>query len=777
MTRPSVGLIVLFILMTGQCFSQHICTGVITDCAPSSPLRGANIQVVGTETGMVTDQKGGFLLILGQEKKIKLSISYVGFETLIHTVLYQPMMDSMHVELCLKPQTQEMKEVFVTATRTPQQPAEIPARIATIPADVVMELPINNTDEVLQFLPGINIDRDFGIFSKNSSITMRGLNGSYRTLILMDGVPLNKTDGGGINWNRLVPDNIDRIEVLKGPVSAIYGSNAMSGVINIITERPTSLFYGEVKALYGTYNTFSGLLKLGGNLVKEHRGFYYSVSGFYRQGDGYIPEPDATRDSMDVPLYLKEGTVSGRLGYQFNAQNKLELEYNYYNDIRGDGTKIYEPRGGYNRYPTHYVRIGSQNRWGKSSLVVNGFYQLENYLRQSETKSVRRSGKYTLYETDSKRADYGLWVNLTTPLKFNQSLTFGMDLKQGSVNASDIYYTSSDILTNKGKMSFFAPFTEYELILLQGRLVLLGGLRVDFVWFTDGSFTIEDPSALTEFMTNYPTDFSDESWIAISPKLGLKYAFNPRQSLYFSYAHGFRPPILDDLCKNGNITKGFKLANPGLKPESLDNFEVGGDLTLFRLITLFPSLYLSLGSNFQYFVATGDSVYTGGDNLKPVLRRENISRVTILGGEISLTFPLVKNLSLTTNYAYNNSRITKFEPVGHTGKDLSGKFLMEVPQNQVFAGLIYLPRWLSASLIFRYVGKQWIDDENTAQTPGYWTLDLKVSHTFFHQMNLAFIVQDLLNRQWTDSKGLLSPGRFIMLSLSYSFSKLVNQKK
>jgi len=767
----------LCMLVAGIVFSalslcaQQVITGTVRDCNTGKPLQGANILISGTSQGTISESNGDFILIVTTNQKIRLNFSFVGYQNLNRSLIPDPVDDTTVISLCMTQEVHQMEELFVTAARTPQKPEEIPARIATIPSKEVMEMPVNNTDEVLQLVPGIKFDRDFGIFSKNSSVTMRGLNGSYRALILVDGVPLNKTDGGGINWNRLIPDNIERIEVLKGPVSAVYGSNAMSGVVNIITEQPSSPFAGEVKAFYGTYETFGGYLKLGGSQVEQEKGLYYSLSAFYRQGKGYITEPDSTRDTLDTNRYLKEGTLTGKIGYQFNARNGIELEYNYYNDIRGDGTRIYEPQGSYNRYPTHFIRLSSRNGWGKYSLLVNGFFQHENYIRQNETESTKRSGKYTLYVTDSKRVDYGLWLNLTNQIKPNQSLTIGMDLKQGSVNASDTYYTSSDILTNKGTMSFFALFMEYELSLLNQKMSITAGLRWDIAWFTNGSFTIEYPSTLSEFMTSYPSVFSDETWNAFSPKFGVRYNFNDLQSAYLSYAHGFRPPILDDMCKNGNISKGFKMANPALKPEAIDNVEVGGTFTLFKKVTLEPSGYLSLGRDFQYFVTNGDSVYTGGDNLKPVMQRDNISGVRILGAEITVTVPIIKTLSFLANYAYNDSRITQFDTTNNPGKDLTGKFLMEVPANQAFAGLIFTPRWLSAALTCRYVGSQWIDDENTAQTEGYFTIDLKASHTFFNQLTAGITIQDLLNNQWTDSKGQLSTGRYILLSLSYRFTK------
>ncbi|MBE0646510.1 MAG: TonB-dependent receptor [Bacteroidales bacterium] len=763
-------LFVVACVMTPAAQGQKVIAGTVTDCNSGKPLSGTNIQILGAGLGTFSGSDGHFILIAQTGERIRLRLSFVGYLNLERTLPSITGSDTIRISLCMTPAINLMEELFVTATRTPQKPAEIPARIASIPAKEMMEMPVNNTDEILQLVPGIKFDRDFGIFSKNSSVTMRGLNGSYRALILLDGVPLNKTDGGGINWNRLIPDNIERIEVLKGPVSAVYGSNAMSGVINIISEKPSSPFEGKVKAFYGTYQTFGGLLKLGGSLVEKGKGLYYSVSGFYRQGKGYITQPDSSRTSFDTSRYLKEGTLSGMFGYQFNERNGLEMEYNYYNDIRGDGTKIYEPLGSYNRYPTHFVRLSSHNGWGKYSLLANAFYQHENYIRQNETMS-KKSGKYTLYETDSKRVDYGLWLNLTNQIRTNQALTVGMDLKQGSVNASDTYYTSSDILTNKGTMSFFALFAEYEINLLKSRMTLTGGIRWDIAWFTNGSFTIEYPSTLSEFMTTYPSDFSDDTWNAFSPKLGIRYNFNASQSLYFSYAHGFRPPILDDMCKNGNISKGFKMANPGLKPETLDNVEIGGTFTLFKRVVLEPSGYLSYGRDFQYFVSNGDSVYTGGSNLKPVMQRDNISGVRILGAEISVTVPIINSLSFIANYAYNDSRITKFDTLKNPGKDLSGKYLMEVPDNQAFAGVLFTPRWLSAALTCRYLGPQWIDDENTAKTNGYFTMDFKVSHIFFDQLTAGITIQDLMNRQWVDSKGQLSPGRFILLNLSYRFTK------
>lgn len=664
----------------------------------------------------------------------------------------------------------QLPEVFITATRTRKSIKEIPARLNSIDTISIENQPAITTDDLLRLIPGANIDRHQGIFSKNSSITLRGLNGTPRTLILIDGVPISKADGGGVNWNRMVNDNIERIEVIKGPVSSVYGGNAMAGVINVITKQPTAKLEGELKTFYGTYNTYGGLLRLGGRLKPTGNSLYYAVNGFYRQGDGYIFMPEKSRDSMDLKAYLWETSASAEVGYRYGSGSYSEVEYSYFNDKRGDGTKIFEPDGGYNRYPTHNLRFTSDNNFGKFNWVLRYFYQDENYLRQSETISEKKGKKYTLYNTDSHRKDQGLWTNVTYKAKHNMDFTFGMDLKRGSVDGRDIYLTSTDILVNKGKLDLLALFTGYEWRPFNKKLTFMAGLRFDADKFYDGSFSILDATTLTEFMTLYPSNFKDETWQSWSPKVGIKYFLNDKSDIYISYSKGFRPGMLDDMCRNGNVSKGFKLANPQLMPEHVHNYEIGGNFRPFKGISIEPTVYYTLGTDFHYFVGNGDSIATGGDNLKPVIQRQNVSSVDVLGAEITFNWQYNKQLYFTANYAFNNSKIRSFDTTKRIAKDLTGKFLMEVPVHQFFAGVFYNSSLLQSSIVYSYNGSQWNDDENTLKASSYNTFDFKIGKSF-KAFSANLIIQDLFNTRYYDSKGNISPGRFFMLNLSYHFKK------
>ncbi|HLN54236.1 MAG TPA: TonB-dependent receptor [Lentimicrobium sp.] len=665
----------------------------------------------------------------------------------------------------------ELPEVFITATRSAKTTHEVPSRIHSIDKAQIEALPAVNVDALLQMIPGANIDRHQGIYSKNSGITLRGLNGTPRTLILIDGVPISKTDGGGVNWNRIVSDNIEKIEVVKGPASSVYGGNAIAGVINIITRKPSVAMEGKVSTFFGTYNTTGGSIQLGGKLKPENMGIYYNINAFYRRGDGYIIMPEYQRDSLDVRTYLWETGFSAKFGYRHSENGFSEIEYTYFNDKRGDGTKIFEEDGGYNRYPTNYLRFTVNESFGKTNWVLRYFYQNENYLRQSESMSAKKNNKYILYNTDATRIDQGMWTNFNYKPIEKLDLTYGLDIKLGSVDAADTYLTSTDVLINKGKMDFIALFATAEWKAFSEKLIISAGLRYDAALFFDGAFIIETPTTLSGFMTEYPTDFKDDFWDGWSPKAGVKYFIGKNSDIYLSYSRGFRPGMLDDMCRNGNISKGFKLANPELDPETADNYEAGASIRLFEKLTIEPSVYQTIGHDFHYFVGNGDSVYTGGNNLKPVLQRQNVSGVKVLGFEATANLKFSHQLSFIANYAYNDSRITDFDTTGWIAKNLSGKFLMEVPENQFFAGLFYDSKILNATIVFNYKDSQWVDDENTQKSPAYNTVNLKIGRDF-RPFNASITVMDLFDSRYLDSKGNISPGRFFMINISYSFLKI-----
>lgn len=665
----------------------------------------------------------------------------------------------------------ELREIVVNASRSNQLLSKIPARAEVITREVMDAYPVFTTDDILNAISGANIDREFGIFTKNASITMRGLNSAQRTLVLLDGTPLNKTDGGSINWNRIDPDQIDRIEVIKGPVSALYGGNGMAGVINIITKQPEKPLSGNVRFFYGAMNTGGLKVNLNSNRIKNGKGWYSVLNAYYRQGDGFFLYPEELRDTTDVKNKMKEGTLSVKTGYSFKPGLTAELEYSYYDDKRSDGVLIFDPEGGYTKYTTNWARIRVKSVNRKFKWSVNAFSQIENFRQQKE--SLKKDAlppfavtKYQLYLASYNRYDKGIWSDFSYPVLKNHSLSGGIDLKSGNVNSSDIYYTSTDKVNNRGNMDFAAAYLQDEISLPALHLRITAGIRLDFIRFHNGEFTIEDPSATTEILVPFTGDFSKDQWTSLSPKLAARYTFGKHSSVYAAYGKGFRPPILDDMCRNGNVTKGLKLANPGLNPETLNNFELGADIALGTKILIQPSIFYAVGDDFQYFVGTGDSIYSG-NKPKPVLKRENIGSVYVFGQEIGVRCQILPRLALILNYAHYDSRIREFSATGYVAKDLSGKMLMEVAPNQFNAALTWRSDLISAGLFVHYIDSQYIDDENTVSSPEHTLTDLKLYRDFGPHINANLGIQNVFNTTYMDEKGQQSIGRFFMAGISF----------
>ncbi len=769
MTKRNTLILILWFIPV-YIFAQDI-KGFVYEEPGSKPLAFTNLVVEGTALGTVSNEDGSFTLHIHKTGQVKLNVSHIGYAGTTLTIEV-PATGLQNLIIHLDKQVTEIEETVITATRTERNIKDLPASIRLITSEQIKEMPSASVDDLLRTEANINVDRKNGIFSKNASINMRGLNSSARTLVMLDGVPLNKADGGGVNWNRINTESIGRIEVIKGPGSAMYGGNAMGGVINVITKDIQAQPEGSIKVSAGSCNTLGTQLWLSGR-TKLLPKLGWSINTFYRQGDGYIIAPEETRDSTDVKTNLWEYNVGGKLAYHFNDSSKLDIGYNYFDNKIGDGTQVYDPEGGYYKYRTHHA-FATYHGWiGTTQITANAYMQFENYLNQKEQLKTEKTPpfaitQYSLYLTDSHRNDAGIWISATTNAGKQNKITYGTDIRLSGADASDIYFTATDTINNKGKMNAYALFAQDELSVFNNRLKLVAGARADVVTFSDASFTIASPSYTNSYMMEYTGNYENKSWVAISPKLGARYDLNPLNSVYINYAAGFRPGTLDDMCRSGSISKGFKMANPELEPEHLNNFEAGGSFFIHKFIRIEPTMYYSSGNQFQYFVGTGDTVYSTS-GAKAILKRENVSKAAITGAEVTLRFIPTPKLEITLTYAYNHSVIKEFDTVRFEAKDLSGKFLMEVPKNRFTTMVNWRNRYFNSMLVYEYIGPLYTDDENLVEMPAYYRFDLKISKLLVKKYFIALNIQNLTNNIYTDNKGNLGISRFIMLDAGYRF--------
>jgi len=767
---------ILLLVFAAGVSAQGTITGRVTGRPEGRPLPDAAVILDGTR-GVTTGSDGMFIIDNVSPGIHTLEARILGYTTRNETVDIKDGATST-VSFGLDEEFIDAGAVIVTANRGTSRIADVPARVTLISSAAIESRPVSTVDEMLSTVPGLNVSRSFGIFSHKSSVTMRGLSGNEqaRVLVMIDGVPVNKSDGGSVNWNLIDPAMVERIEVVKGPASSMYGSNAMGGAINVITRRPSGALSGKITEGYGTYNTFTGRISLGQKLNSgQDRGFYYMLNGFYRQSDGYITqsEYDRAANPFIVPSDLQEYSGSLKTGYYIRKGEFLEADFIAYNDRRGTGELLWQPHGNTTDHDTYQFRARYSLERERLSADVSLFWLREDYKKVNEYMK----DDYTWYNVLSERLDAGMLSSVNWKAGARHRLSAGIDLKTGSVDAADVYFTSTDIVYNRGTMVSSGLYAQDALSIVPDRLTLTAGIRYDLSMFRDGAFYIDTPSAETAFMRSIEDRGMDNvTWGALSPKLALNYTPSAGNRVYVSAGRGFRPSVLDDLCRSGRIRGGFKLANPDASPEYLANIEAGGDFTLAGKLRASVSAWYSRGRDFLYYVNTGDSINMGY-GLRPILVRTNVPLVEITGAEAELGWPVTPSVLISAAYGYSYSVISEYRPLDAADPiDLTGNHLTDVPSSTVSLTARWNNRFVNAGLVARYQGAMWVNDQNiydevvgNDRYPAYATVDIRLSRVFAEKVSVDLGVQNLLDTKFYDSKGAVCPGRFINLELGYIF--------
>ncbi len=761
--------LLLLLLVPITVFSQSNLTGTIRDAKSGEGIAGASILL--GDLGVVSDQNGFFLFKDVKAGYHTLTVSFVGYQK------YQQKINldnskNLEVDIMLTEDRIELDEVVVSATRSENRISEIPGRVNLISPERLTLTVAQTTDEYLALIPGVQVSRSFGLFSHKSSVTMRGLSGNEqaRTLVLIDGIPVNKADGGSVNWNLVSTGDIERVEVVKGPGSALYGGNAMGGIINIVNRHPQKNLEGSVNLDIGTYFTRGIKAKMAGKLGdSQEKYFYWAASGIYHLSDGYItqPAPEKYSDYV-VKSNFNEKALSLKTGFENGEKVMAEIDFTYYDDTRGTGEQYIQPEGNTTDHDTYQIRSTVKGEIGKLGWNASLFYLEEHYKRVSEWQK----DDYTWYDVLSIRSDYGLMSSVNYSLG-SSSLIAGFDIRNGAVDASDIYYTSTDKVDNRGKMNFYGIYLQDQISAMRGKMKILAGVRYDFARFYEGAFIINSPSAETVFLDKYQfSNLNDEQWGAFSPRLSVQYKPNEAFRIYSSYSRGFRPSVLDDLCRTGRVKGGMKVANPILKPEYLDNFELGGDYKMVDWLKLSASVYYSLGRDFLYYVSTGETIDMGFGE-RPIMIRSNISNVRIYGVEFEFSATPLRYLNLFGSYAFTTPKITGYEPLAtNDPTNLEGKYLTDVPRHSFSVGALFQSDILNMGLTCKYIGKMFINDQNiyddivlSDQYPAAFTVDIRLAKEFAKHYSVSLSIQNVFDEKIYDSKNLVGPGRFITLGV------------
>lgn len=287
----------LYLLAALPARGQHTYQALVRDAHHAEPLAGVNVLVEGTSIGAATDAEGRVTLTDVPSGRQTIVFSFVGFEPLRRSYTFPlPGPEVVHV-ITLEEAHGELEEVAVSATRTSRTIADIPTRVETIAGEEIDEklaMDPSNLSMLLNESPGITVQQTSAV-SGNAAIRIQGLDGRY-TQLLKDGFPLYGGFSGGLSILQVPPLDLQQVEVIKGPVSTLYGADAIAGLVNLVSKTPSD---EPSLSLLANATTAAGL-DLGGFYAArgERLGLTLLATGNLQRA--YDPDDDAFSNLPDT---------------------------------------------------------------------------------------------------------------------------------------------------------------------------------------------------------------------------------------------------------------------------------------------------------------------------------------------------------------------------------------------------------------------------------------------------------------------------------------------
>lgn len=622
----------------------------------------------------------------------------------------------------------ELGSVVVTANRNETNIRDVPASISVIDKKDIENAPYDKAEELMKSVPGVDVKYHYAVntLAGVRPVNIRGVGGSGdRTLLLVDGIPQNNGNNGWFDFSQVGVDSIEQIEVIRGPYSALYGSSAMGGVINVITKKPREKFNGFIEAGYGSMNTWQ--VKA---MANQRIGWFgYHLSGQYESTDGYIYHDPRQDYSMETEQ--QEHNYLGKLYFYLGTNTELMVGYDMLYSDQNRGTKYFEGVTD-NRHLFATLKHNGQT----VGLQATAYANFDEW--DVDFPITGGAKKYTAvsYNEVVDMASYGGNIQADIRLASWNKLSLGADYRYNVLDHDYTYITdAARDQFSKGKQVALSGYFQDNLNFSK-RFIIDMGTRFDWVKTYDGE------NRDTGATTPYSNEFSSNTLTSINPRIGALWHITRGgfgTTVKSSAGTGFKAPTLYELYTT--IYRGTTKyeCNPNLDPERIISWDFGISQNITERVKLSSTFYNSYISD-----------YIGRKTVSPTYQLyENVSSVRIMGVETELRAYLFRHFSASAGYFYNKSEITE----DRDNPDNEGNYVESTPTHVASAGLTYdNPDIISTHLMYRYTGKTYYDNENLYEIDGYHTLDFKIARTFFDRINLSFEVENIFDEQY-----ILSP--------------------
>jgi outer membrane receptor protein involved in Fe transport len=627
------------------------------------------------------------------------------------------------------------EQVTVTATRTETRIGETPASIVTLTAKELSTTAAVTLDDALRQVPGFQLFRRSG--SRNANPTSQGVSlrgvgasGASRAVVLSDGVPLNDPFGGWVYWGRVPRAAISRVEVLRGGASSLYGSDALGGVLNIITREPNTPGLA-LEVSYGNQQTPDATLFAGGQKGKWRA----SLASELLHTDGYIPVAESERGRVDTLSGSRHSAFDLKLEREINQAVTVFARAAYFGEARTNGTPLQTNR-------THLRQLSAGGDWqstrfGNFSARVYGGTQVfdQNF---SAVATDRNSETLTRVQRVPVQVA-GLSLQWSRALGARQTIVAGFEGREVRGASNELVFTqgSASAYVSAGGRERSAGLFVEDLLRVTPRLLLTGGARVDR-WRNYAALSATRP--VTQSGAGTLSLFADRSETAFSPQLSVLYRLNEHVSLNASIYRAFRAPTLNELYRSFRVGDVLTLANEQLRAEHLTGGEAGTNFTAFHD-------KLSARSTLFWTEITRP-VANVTLTVRPALitrQRQNLGRTRSRGVEVEVDAHPTGSLIISGGYLFSDATVTSF-PLNTA---LEGLRVPQVARHQLTFQIRYAnPKSLTVGLQGRLTGVQFDDDQNRFPLDRAFTLDAFASRHLTRNVELFIAAENLLNQSY-----------------------------
>ena len=621
-------------------------------------------------------------------------------------------------------------QVTVTANRSSVPIGETAKTTYTLDFNQLHEYPAVTLDEALRQHAGFELFRRSSSRVQNptsAGISLRGLGSTAvsRTLVLDDGVPLNDPFGGWIHWSELPQQTVQRVTIVTGGGSDLYGSSALGGVIDITPagSAPTRF---DIFGMGGSQGT-SNLAAIG---TKTSHLMDAQMAGESLRTDGYITTDPSIAGAVDVPANVVSQSYHTELGRRDFKTDRIFVTGNLLDEVRSNGTpiqtnatRLWRYLGGFD--PPATTRISSRMRLFGSD---------EGY-RQSFSSIAPTRATETLTRLQRVHSQE-LGATGDATLHVSQfALVGGADIR-------DIRARDNETPISKGLPNGLVAVTARQRF-IGGFGEILGqhkgwsgaaSLRADRASNLD---IIQTTATLTSTTVTTPPNRTE---IVLSPRVGLVRSLGSHAEVHASGFRAFREPSMNELYRTGQVGSQITKANASLLSERATGWEVGPQFSIAgRVPVTLHATYFWTEINRPVSAVLVSQTATTIINM-----RENLGQIRSSGVELSADIHPVHAISATVGYQYANAVVTQFS----AKPALVGNWIPEVPR-QSFTAQVHATnkRLGELTVAARASGAAFDDATNQFKLDGFFSLDVSGHRSLGPHLDASFLIENLTDQR------------------------------